>query len=96
MNNKQYEKIEKHYNKLVKNKTIKTLNDSLIYKLAIDKAFSLCGVVKELPCKESVVSELLKDLFKIIEDANEKIKQLDRFKEYREAVANMQKDELKR
>ena len=44
MNDKQYKKIEKHYNKLVKNKTIKTLNDALIYKKAIDKSFSLFDV----------------------------------------------------
>mgnify|MGYP006168516491 CR=1 FL=1 len=45
MNSKQYKKLEKHYNRLVKNKTIKTLNECLVYKLAIDKAFSLQGVV---------------------------------------------------
>lgn len=44
MNNKKCKKIEKHYNKLVKNKTIKTFNDALIYKRAIDKAFSLFDV----------------------------------------------------
>lgn len=51
MNNKEYEKIEKHYNKLVKNKTIKTLNDALIYKKAIDKAFSLFDVGCSLKTK---------------------------------------------
>ena len=51
MNNKQYKKLEKHYNRLVKNKTIKTLNECLVYKLAIDKAFSLQGVVKTLKDK---------------------------------------------
>lgn len=50
MNKKKYKKIEKHYNKLVDNKTIKTLNDALIYKKAIEKAFSLFDVGKQLLC----------------------------------------------
>ena len=62
MNNKQYKKLEKHYNRLVKNKTIKTLNECLVYKLAIDKAFSLQGVVKTLKDKyEIVFDDWLKD-----------------------------------
>ena len=44
MNNKQYDKIEEHYKYLVKNGTIKTMNEGYVYKLAIDKAFSLSDV----------------------------------------------------
>jgi hypothetical protein len=44
MNKEQEAKIEEHYKELLDNKTINTLNDGYIYKLAIDKAFSLQGV----------------------------------------------------
>ena len=61
MNNKKYNKIEKHYNKLVKKGVIKNLNDAYIYKLAIDKAFSLSDVGKS-KIKGDTYSELIKTL----------------------------------
>jgi hypothetical protein len=53
MTDKEFNKLDKHYNKLVKKGTIKTMNDACIYKLAIEKA------IKVIRCCESD-SELLK------------------------------------
>jgi hypothetical protein len=41
MTDKEYNKLEKHYNKLVKKGTIKTINDAHIYQLAIEKAIKV-------------------------------------------------------
>ena len=57
MTDEQYNKLEKHYNKLVKKGTIKTINDAYIYKLAIEKAFSLCDFRKN---HDDAYSELIK------------------------------------
>tara|TARA_R110000796_G_scaffold52731_1_gene124163 strand:- start:60 stop:305 length:246 start_codon:yes stop_codon:yes gene_type:complete len=52
MTDKEYNKLEKHYNKLVKKGTIKTINDAYIYKLAIEKA------IKVICCCESDSEQL--------------------------------------
>jgi len=41
MTDKEFNKFDKHYNKLVKKGTIKTMNDACIYKLAIEKAIKV-------------------------------------------------------
>ena len=46
MNDKEYNKLEKHYNKLVKKGIIKTRNDAYIYKLAIEKAIKVIRCCK--------------------------------------------------
>ena len=48
MTDKEFNKFDKHYNKLVKRGTIKTMNDAFIYKLAIEKAIKVIRCCEEL------------------------------------------------
>lgn len=48
MTEEQENQMNDYYIELLKNKTIKTLNDGYIFKLSMDKAFSLQGVIQDL------------------------------------------------
>ena len=50
MTNKEFNKFDKHYNKLVKKGTIKTMNDACIYKLAIEKAIKVMHSCETFYC----------------------------------------------
>ena len=57
MTDKQFNKFDKHYNKLVKTGTIKTMNDAYIYKLAIEKAIKVIRCCETLKDKYEIVFE---------------------------------------
>ena len=52
MTDKQFNEFDKHYNKLVKKGTIKTMNDAYIYKLAIEKAIEVIRSCEKLKHEE--------------------------------------------
>ena len=65
MTDKEFNKFDKHYNKLVKKGTIKTMNDAFIYKLAIEKA------IKVIQCCKSDSELLLFSADEIVSKINE-------------------------
>ena len=52
MTDNEFNKFDKHYNKLVKKGTIKTMNDAYIYKLAIEKAIKVIRCCETFEGKE--------------------------------------------
>jgi hypothetical protein len=50
MTKEQETQMNDYYLELLKNGTIKTLNEAMIFKLSYEKAFSLNGVVKSFYC----------------------------------------------
>ena len=62
MTDKQFNKFDKHYKKLVERGTIKNMNDAYIYKLAIEKAIKVIPCCKSdselLPTKEEAIEEI--------------------------------------
>lgn len=64
MTDKEFNKFDKHYNKLVKKGTIKTMNDAYIYKLAIEKAIEVIRCCDKLPDLEKVVVDKITEKHK--------------------------------
>lgn len=57
MTDKEFNKLDKYYSKLVKKGSIKTMNDAYIYKLAIEKAIEVIHCCETLKIKDLMTFE---------------------------------------